>query len=62
MQGGRTAGIRTFGLLGLGGGLCGACCEQRLDPRFTGLVGTGRYRCRRVVILAHRARMAEADA
>jgi hypothetical protein len=39
MQGGRTAGIRTFGLLGLGGGLCGACCEQRLDLALRGWSG-----------------------
>lgn len=55
--GGRVAGIRTFALLGLGGGLSGLAA-MALSPWFgvAGVVGLGI-----VIILAHRARLNEPD-
>lgn len=56
-QGERTAGIRTFALLGLGGGLSGLAATA-LSPLF-GVVGVAALAS--VIAIAHRARMAEAE-
>lgn len=56
-EGERTAGIRTFALLSLGGGLSGLAA-QALSPLY-GLVGVGALAI--IIIIAHRARLAEAD-
>lgn len=56
-EGGRIAGIRTFSLLGLGGGLSGLAATA-LSPLF-GIIGVGALSL--VIILAHRARLAEPD-
>lgn len=60
-EGERTAGIRTFALLGLGGGLAGLATTQ-VAPPFGPLFGlvTMAALCA-VVVIAHRARLAEAD-
>lgn len=55
--GGRIAGIRTFALLGLGGGLSGLAAIA-LSPWF-GVVGVAGLSI--VIILAHRARLNEPD-
>jgi len=55
--GGRIAGIRTFALLGLGGGLSGLAATA-LSPWF-GVVGVAGLSI--VIILAHRARLDEPD-
>lgn len=56
-EGGRTAGIRTFALLGLGGGLSGLAATA-LSPWF-GVVGLSALAV--IIIVAHRARLAEPD-
>lgn len=56
-EGGRIAGIRTHALLGLGGGLCGLAAGE-VSPWF-GLVGVAGLIA--VIVLAHRARLAEPD-
>jgi len=56
-EGGRIAGIRTFALLGLGGGLSGLAAVA-LSPWF-GVVGVAGLCV--VIILAHRARLDEPD-
>lgn len=56
-EGGRTAGIRTFALLGLGGGLSGLAATQ-LAPWF-GIVGVAALSV--IIIIAHRARLAAPD-
>ncbi len=56
-DGGRIAGIRTYGLLGLGGGLCGlAALSISVWLAAIGLAGIAS-----AVLLAHRARLQEAD-
>lgn len=56
-DGGRIAGIRTFGLLGLGGGLCGlAAISVSIWIAVVGMAAIAG-----AVLLAHRARLAEAD-
>lgn len=56
-DGGRIAGIRTYGLLGLGGGLCGlAALSITVWLAAIGLAGIAG-----AVLLAHRARLQEAD-
>lgn len=56
-DGGRIAGIRTFGLLGLGGGLCGlAARDISVWLAVVGLAGIAL-----AVLLAHKARLREAD-
>lgn len=56
-EGGRTAGIRTFALLGLGGGLSGLAATA-LSPWF-GIAGITALAV--IIIIAHRARLAEPD-
>ena len=56
-SGGRIAGIRTFALLGLGGGLCGLV-STNLSIWF-GILGMAAISV--ALLLAHRARLAEAD-
>ena len=56
-DGGRIAGIRTYGLLGLGGGLCGlAARDISIWLAAVGMAGIVL-----AVLLAHRARLDEAD-
>lgn len=56
-EGGRIAGIRTFGLLGLGGGLCGLAANG--ISIWLGLIGLGGIVV--AVLMAHRAQLSEAD-
>jgi len=56
-DGGRIAGIRTFGFLGLGGGLCGLAATS--TSIWIAVVGMAAIAG--AVLLAHRARLAEAD-
>jgi len=56
-EGGRIAGIRTFGLLGLGGGLCGLAANS--VSIWLGLVGLAGIVA--AVLMAHRARLSEPD-
>lgn len=56
-EGGRIAGMRTFGLLGLGGGLCGLAA--RSVSVWFGVVGMAGIAA--AILLAHRARLNEPD-
>lgn len=56
-EGGRIAGIRTFGLLGLGGGLSGLAANS--ISIWLGVIGLGGIVAS--VLLAHRARLSEPD-